>query len=105
MTHYIAHQQALVKDNICIAVLVFNDHDESLMQETFSRFEYDSIVDLCILQKDASINSVWDGFSFNAKPHQSWTLGDDLNWHPPVDKPGEGYVWNEETLSWQTYNN
>lgn len=100
MTHYIAHQQALIKNNVCIAVLAFPEHDESLMQETFAKFEYDEIVDLCTYQKEASLNSIWDGENFNVQYFQSWTLGEDLKWHPPIPKPDDNFYWNEDLQTW-----
>lgn len=100
MTHYIAHQQALIKNNICIAVLAFIEHDDSLMQETFTKFDYDAIVDLCNIQKEAFLGASWDGENFNLQPFESWSLGEDLNWHAPVEKPVGNYFWNEEITNW-----
>jgi len=100
MTHYIAHQQAVIKDNICTAVIAFTEHDQVLMEETFAKFDYDQIVNLCEIQADPSIGSSWDGEIFNIKIYDSWTLGEDLKWHAPAPKPEGSYYWDEDTLSW-----
>lgn len=100
MIHYIAHQQALIKNNICVAVLAFEEHDETLMQNTFSNFDYDTVVDLCVIQKDAALDASWDGENFNIKFYPSWILGEDLKWHCPISKPEGNFWWNEENQSW-----
>jgi hypothetical protein len=104
--HFIGHQQVLIKDKLVIAVLVFNEHNEDIFKQTFSKFEYDEIVDLCKLQeenKDTStgIGFSWDGQKFHYKPFESWTLGEDAHWHPPVARPEGDYDWNEATTSWE----
>ena len=100
MTHYIAHQQAIIKDNLCTAVLAFSEHDQALMNETFAKFDYDQIVNLCDIQKDAVIGSSWNGVDFNIKYYDSWSLGEDLKWHAPTPKPDGEFFWDEKTLSW-----
>jgi hypothetical protein len=100
MNHFPGHQQALVKNNLCVAVLSFSEHDELLMNETFNKFEYDLVLNLCEIQKDASIGTSWDGLNFNIKLFESWTLGEDLKWHAPTPKPEGDFFWNEETSSW-----
>lgn len=53
------------------------------------------------------------GFTYNAavdafippKPYQSWTLNSvTFLWEPPVPFPDDGqyYIWNEETLAWES---
>jgi hypothetical protein len=106
MEHYIGHQQALIKDNLVIAVLVFNEHDPVLMYETFQKFDYDEIVDLCKLQKgnkdtSTGLGFLWDGKKFHYKPFNSWILGEDAHWHAPIEKPEGDYIWNEENISWE----
>jgi hypothetical protein len=102
MNHFTAHQQALVKDNLVIAVLTFPEHNDQLMTETFAKFEYDLVVDLCTVQKSAYIGSSWDGTDFNVNYLASWVFGDDLKWHAPVEAPEDGkdYIWDEITISW-----
>ena len=36
------------------------------------------------------------------QPFDSWTLDNNFDWQPPVEKPDDGndYVWNEETEQW-----
>jgi hypothetical protein len=102
MNHFTAHQQALVKDNLVTVVLAFPDHDNQLMAEIFAKFEYDLIVDLCLVQKNAYVGSAWDGQDFNVNYLPSWVLGDDLKWHAPISMPDDGkdYIWDEIATSW-----
>ena len=100
MEHWTAHQQALIKNNICTEVLAFPEHNEILMQETFAKFDYDIVVDLCVFQKDASIGSSWDGSNFYINDYPSWTLGEDFRWHPPVIKPEGNFGWDEDSQVW-----
>ena len=53
------------------------------------------------------------GFTYDAtrdafispKPYDSWTLDEDFDWQPPVEKPddGEDYIWNEEHQEWEAF--
>lgn len=40
------------------------------------------------------------------QPYPSWTLDSDNEWISPVPYPEDGnrYIWNEESLNWQVYN-
>jgi len=100
MEHWTAHQQALIKNNICIAVLAFPEHNEILMQDTFAKFDYDQVVDLCQIQAEASLDASWDGSNFYINDYPSWTLGEDLKWHAPTPKPDGDFYWNEESQVW-----
>lgn len=100
MSHFPGHQQALIKNNLCIAVLSFAEHDEVLMNETFAKFEYDSVVNLCEVQKNAALGASWDGEEFNIKYFDSWILGEDLKWHSPVPRPEGNFYWNDQEQSW-----
>ena len=35
------------------------------------------------------------------KPYPSWTLDENFDWQPPVEKPEGDYVWNEEEGAWE----
>jgi len=100
--HWDAHQQALIKNNIVIAVLAFQEHNDTDMQQTFSKFDHDEVVDLCQVQKDAFIGSSWDGTNFNIQPFPSWDLNSSFQWEAPVAMPtdGKSYYWDEPTKSW-----
>lgn len=99
MTHFPGHQQALIKDNIVIAVISFSEHKD--FEQTFSKFEYDLVIDLCSVNQDAYIGSAWDGQRFNIRKFQSWSLGEDLDWHPPFESPGLDFWWDEALLVWK----
>ena len=102
--HEPGHQQALLKNKICIAVLSFPEHDLELMAKTFYKFEYDEVIDLCPIQQSAWIDSFWNGTLFSAKPFDSWVLTDS-GWAAPKNKPSDGkdYYWDEENISWVLY--
>ena len=36
------------------------------------------------------------------KPYDSWKLDDNFKWQPPIEKPIDKDVWNENKYSWQT---
>ena len=107
MLHYPGHQQALIKDNICIVVLSLTDHESLHTSNVLNRFEYDTIIDTCSLENKDNIvpanGASWDGVKFNIKPFESWILGADLNWHSPIgDAPAGTNAWNEEEQIWFT---
>jgi len=38
---------------------------------------------------------------YGIKPYNSWTLNTDTyTWEAPVERPGDAYIWNEQTQSW-----
>ena len=98
--HFGGHQQALIKDGLVVAVLVFSDHDETIFQETFKKFNYDEVVDLCQVQQEAPLGGSWDGQNFYEKPFPSWILNDQLQWEAPNSRPGENYYWDEMLGEW-----
>jgi hypothetical protein len=98
--HFPGHQQALIKNNVCVAVLVFPLHNNYEMENVFANFEYDNVINLCEYKNDAILGGSWNGEIFIEKPHDSWLIGNDLNWHAPIDKPGENYIWNEDSGTW-----
>jgi hypothetical protein len=101
MEHFPGHQQALIKNNLVIAVLVFNEHNIDLMNQTFRKFEYDEVVDLCKVNLSAGLGDSWDGLKFHIKQFQSWTLNKNNSWDPPIKKPEGNYYWNEEAFKWE----
>jgi hypothetical protein len=43
-----------------------------------------------------------DGIFFKRKPYTSWILGSNGEWNAPIEMPIDenGYVWDENTVSW-----
>jgi hypothetical protein len=101
LEHFQGHQQALLKNNICFAVLSFPYHDIEAFNNTFAQFDHDLVVDLCETKQDAYVGAAWNGSSFIMQPYPSWTLGEDLEWHAPLESPGEEYYWDEKSLLWR----
>lgn len=56
-----------------------------------------------IRQRFAGIGMIYDEVQdvfLPRKPFPSWILGADNDWHAPIPKPDEGYVWIEDILDW-----
>lgn len=58
--HFPGHQQALLKNKKCIVVLSFPEHDLEHMQETFTKFDYDTTLDLCELKIEGRLHWYWN---------------------------------------------
>ena len=37
------------------------------------------------------------------QPFESWTLDENNDWQPPTPKPDGNYYWNEDTQTWQPF--
>ena len=37
------------------------------------------------------------------QPYASWTLDENNDWQPPTPKPDGAYYWNEDTQTWQPF--
>ena len=37
------------------------------------------------------------------QPYPSWTLDANNDWQPPTPKPDGDYYWNEDTQTWQPF--
>jgi hypothetical protein len=37
------------------------------------------------------------------QPYLSWTLDENNDWQPPTPKPDGDYYWNEDTQTWQPF--
>ena len=98
--HIPGHQQALIKNNICVAVLTFETHSTTKFNEVFANFDYDSVVDGCEVNLHPMLDAIWNGSFFAQKPASSWSVGEDLRWVPPIPRPGDNYWWDEVTHSW-----
>jgi hypothetical protein len=43
-----------------------------------------------------------DGYFYSPQPFSSWTRNQGL-WNPPAPMPDGYYLWNEESLAWESY--
>jgi hypothetical protein len=110
-----AHFAELDENNIVVRVVVVPDEQEHRGQD--------------YLATDVGLGGTWVQTSYNArirknyagvghlfdeardafispKPFESWLLDESTcQWSPPVARPTDGktYIWNEETLSWDSY--
>ncbi len=59
----------------------------------------------------AGINFTYDSTNdvfIEPKEFDSWVLGEDFHWHPPISQPireGYDYFWDEENQSWTEEKN
>ena len=96
-----SHIQVLLKNNIVIAEIVFEDNDPVVMAETFENFDYDQVIDT--RRKEVSLGGLgaaWNGKKFIPKPYPSWTLSENLTWEPPIPKSADNYYWDEFVGNW-----
>ena len=55
-------------------------------------------------KQGAGINYTYDAVNdvfIAPQPYLSWSLNQNFDWQPPTPKPeGEGWYWDEDSLSW-----
>lgn len=44
-----------------------------------------------------------DVFYDPVAPFPSWHLDEKFDWQPPTPRPGNGYYWDEDTLTWLAF--
>lgn len=91
---------AFIKNEKVINTVVFDNPT----QELLDTFKNDQQLDSIILASDkAVIGSTWDGVNFILpQPYESWILGEDFYWKPPIEYPQDGmmYEWDESIKNW-----
>lgn len=112
MKHYHGHQQALIKDDICIVALSFSEHNEKHFVEVFKNFDYDYVVDMCSIvpspEQDPIVGAYWNGSQFIWNPYPSWSYNKTTKkleppFKPPFYlKPEDKAIWgwDEENKTW-----
>lgn len=102
MAHTENHTQVLLKNNIVVEILYFAVHNQTLMEETFQKFDYDTVIDFCSWAPiTPSLGDYFTGINFVPQPFPSWTLDNTFTWQPPKPKPDGDYQWNEPTQQWK----
>jgi hypothetical protein len=104
------HIQVLLKNNIVIAEIVFENNDPVLMAETFEQFDYDQVIDTRRKEVSlAGLGAAWNGQEFIAQPYPSWTLSENFTWEPPKPKPDSqgdyDWDWDEKNQTWIVKDN
>lgn len=96
---------AFVKNNVIVTVAEFDSVPENI-EEFMQIFDADTFVldtDERVVAKDFSSGNYLEP-SINKfiknKPYPSWTISDSFEWIAPISKPGPGYFWDEDSLSW-----
>lgn len=97
---------ALIKDNVVVNALVFENPTEELLEQFRVEHGADLIVEL---PTKYGIGSTWspEEQKFTLpKPAGSWILNDDEEWVRPIPMPvpdldnGIFYVWSDEEDNW-----
>lgn len=103
MTHINNHPHAFIKDGVVLEVLLFEDHDSTLLNQVAEHLGATKFVSCCevgILSKGfLEINSKF----YPPKPYSSWIPDETLNsWIAPVEYPNDenDYIWDEDSVSW-----
>jgi hypothetical protein len=96
---------AFIRDNTIVNVAEFDSEFLDM-----SIFLNDNNADYYILEGDERISdrNMSVGASFNEerqafikdKPYASWVLDENNYWVAPIAKPGPGYNWDEDAVSW-----
>lgn len=102
--HWSLHAQAIVKDKFITHVLFFYDHDQEYINKVTALYDHTEVLNICDLHQFPLVGATWDGTTLRAKPYDSWHLGEDLEWYPPMPKPEIDGVccWHEPEQSWVT---
>jgi hypothetical protein len=101
MKHNNGHIQILLKDNIVIAELVFNTHDNLIINETIKKFDYTQIINTCEEEiAPAGLGSFWNGEKLIPKPFKGWHLNENFEWEAPFPKPGDDFSWDDYAGLW-----
>ena len=98
---------AIIKDNLVINVIVFDNPTEELITLFKTETNADDILEV---NSFVSVGSTYDGVKFlPPQPYPSWIFNEELgDWEAPVQYPTSSeapekyfrYVWDEATLSW-----
>lgn len=105
ITHLENHPYAVVdSDGTVSNILLFADHDESLIQDNIKIFGYHKMIPLCGASGEPGIGNLYqDNYFYPPKPYPSWIIDSETKtWIPPIPKPDSGFwKWNEIDNSWQ----
>jgi hypothetical protein len=104
-TYLPGHPFALITNNVVTHVLAMQTHDQTVIDETLSKFTYDSYVDCSKYDHPILIGMEnYNNYFRWPSPYASWSWDDSIKeWTPPIPYPGkigETYVWDEVTTSW-----
>jgi hypothetical protein len=114
MEHIENHPHAFIgSDNIVVNVAVYNEHDETLLNQQKilqeETFEKNVTVICCCNEGLANIGETFLGVGkgfLRLQPYPSWVLNEEGNaWNPPIPCPTTTweYYWSEEDLNWISF--
>lgn len=97
---------AVIKDNVVLTILVFDDPTEELITLFKTENNADDILEV---DNFVSPGSTYDGVRFiPKKPFPSWELNEEnYQWYAPLAYPNfnpenpKHYKWNEDILNWE----
>jgi len=108
MSEFIANPHALIKNNICTAVVFMQDYGPEQIQETLAKYDYDEVVRWEDYGHPIYIGfHKWEGKYVYHRPFPSWKYNSEHNnFEPPIPRPEGGgsdnmpWQWNESSQTW-----
>ena len=107
-----AHFAKLDQNNIVTQVIVVDDaheaNGEKWCNSNFSGMWKQTSYNNNIRKQFAGIGMTYDAVKdkfISPQPYASWSLDSDDDWQPPTPMPDDDkhYVWDEDTLNWDEW--
>ena len=101
---------AEILDGVVQRVIVVHDNDEAngtqfchnLLGGEWVQCSYNNRIRKQFPSAGFTYDDVADQF-VAPQPYASWTLNANNDWQPPTPKPDGAYYWNEDTQTWQPF--
>ena len=101
---------AEILDSVVQRVIVVHDNDEAngaqfchdLFGGEWLQCSYNNRIRKQFPSAGFTYDYVADQF-VAPQPFESWTLDANNDWQPPTPKPDGAYYWNEDTQTWQPF--
>ena len=101
---------AEILDGVVQRVIVVHDNDEAngaqfcddLLGGEWLQCSYNNRIRKQFPSAGFTYDDVADQF-VASQPYASWTLDANNDWQPPTPKPDGDYYWDEDTQTWQPF--
>ena len=108
--HILMAHFAELLDGVVQRVIVVHDNDEAngaqfchdLLGGEWLQCSYNNRIRKQFPSAGFTYDDVADQF-VAPQPYASWTLDENNDWQPPTPKPDDNYSWNEDTQTWQPF--
>lgn len=92
---------ALDENNFVNNIIVFSEHDSSLIEQVKEHLNVNQIISCCEFGEAQIDYYFYNNVFYPPKPYPSWVFTG-TGWTAPVPRPDSGWwKWNEEILGWQ----